>query len=352
MKYRVLGQTGLRVSELGLGGGTIGTGWGWGADKAESQAIFDGFAEAGGNFIDCAAGYQGGEAERFLGEFIGRDRDAFIVSTKYGGGPSMDAAVAKTGANAKSLMQSLDGSLKRFGVDRVDLFYVHFDDGVTPTEEILRGLEDAVRTGKTSYVGFSNFPAWRIARAATISEYSGGPPIAAVQLEYSLVERSAERELLPMAEAMGIGVTVWAALGGGLLTGKYRKGGEGRLTHGGGRILTESTARESAILDALEAVAADLGAPMAQVAIAWVLAKAARVQNAIVPILGARTSGQLSETLGALSLGLADEHLAQLDAASAIPLGYPHEWLASDILQKLGEGAAFGQVVKPARPPA
>jgi aryl-alcohol dehydrogenase-like predicted oxidoreductase len=151
---------------------------------------------------------------------------------------------------------------------------------------------------------------------------------------------------------MGIGVTVWAALGGGLLTGKYRKGGEGRLTHGGGRILKESTARESAILDALEAVAADLEAPMAQIAIAWVLAKAARAQSAIVPILGARTLGQLEENLGALALELADEHLTQLDAASAIPLGYPHEWIASDTVGMLGEGAAFGRVVKPARPPA
>jgi aryl-alcohol dehydrogenase-like predicted oxidoreductase len=352
MKYRVLGRTGLRVSELALGGGTIGTGWGWGAEKDESRAIFDAFAEAGGNFIDCAAGYQGGEAERFLGEFIARDRDAFIISTKYGGGPSMDAPVAKAGANAKSLIQSLEGSLKRFGVERVDLSYVHFDDGVTPTEEVLRALEEAVRAGKTSYIGFSNFPAWRIARAATISELRGGPPIAAIELEYSLIERSVERELLPMAEALGIGVTVWAALGGGLLTGKYRRGGEGRLTRGGGRVLTESTPRETAILDALEAVAADLGAPMSQVAIAWVLAKAARSATAIVPILGARTLDQLRENLGALELALADEHLEQLDAASAIPLGYPHEWLASDTVRKLGEGSAFGRVAAPPRPVA
>lgn len=351
MRYKVLGRTGLRVSQAALGGGAIGTGWGWGADPAQSRVIFDRFAEAGGNFLDCADGYQGGQAEALFGEFLRGQRDNFVISTKYSGGIGGKGALGACGNSRAAMVRSLEGSLRRFGVDCLDLFYVHFADGVTPTEEIMRGFEDLTSAGKVRYVGFSNFPAWRIARAATLAELRGWPCVTAVQLEYSLVERTSERDLIPMCEALGIGVTVWAALGGGLLTGKYRHGGEGRLTHGGGRVLKETGERERAILDTLEAVAKELGASPAQVAIGWVLAKNRGGASAVIPILGARTPEQLDDNLGALTLAIDAGQIARLDEVSAIPLGYPHDWLASDTVRGLG-GAGIADLIDPAPPVA
>lgn len=192
MKYRLFGKTGLRVSEVALGSGTFGTRRGWGADRGESQKVFDAFAEAGGNFFDSADVYQFGEAEELLGDFLAKDRDHFIVGSKFSFGASPQGGLSRSGNSRKAMLQSIEGSLARLKTDRLDIYWVHVADGMTPTEEILRGFEDIVRSGKTLYVGFSDFPAWRVARAATIADLRGTAPVAGLQIEYSLVERSAE----------------------------------------------------------------------------------------------------------------------------------------------------------------
>jgi aryl-alcohol dehydrogenase-like predicted oxidoreductase len=349
MRYKLLGRTGLRVSEVALGTATFGTGWGWGAEREQSQAIFDRFVEAGGNFLDCADGYQGGQSETLLGEFIRGERDRFVITTKYSGGGVSGRWVTTTGNSRKCMLASLEGSLKRLGTDRVDLFWVHFADGMTPTEEILRGFEEVSRAGKALHVGFSDFPAWRIARAATLAELRTWPSIAAIQIEYSLVERTAERELLPMADALGLAATLWAVLGGGLLSGKYRRGNEeGRLTKGGGRILTEAGEGERRILDAVESIAAARGATCAQIAIAWTRAKALALRTTMIPILGARTPAQLDDNLAALGIALGADEMAQLDSASATPLGFPHDWLAGEMMRGLGSAGKWDNIDKPA----
>lgn len=199
MRYKVFGRrTGLRVSELALGAGNFGTRWGHGAECNEAKKVFDSYVEAGGNFIDTADSYQFGESEELVGEFIAADRDYFVVATKYTLGTNANDGISRTGNNRKNMVRSVEGSLKRLKTDRIDLYWAHFADGVTPMEEIVRGFDDLVRSGKILYAGLSNFPAWRISRADLLTELRGWAPIAGIQIEYSLVERTADRELLPM----------------------------------------------------------------------------------------------------------------------------------------------------------
>jgi aryl-alcohol dehydrogenase-like predicted oxidoreductase len=335
MRYKIFGrQTGLRVSELALGGGNFGTAWGHGAEPDEARRIFERYAEAGGNFIDTSDAYQFGQSETLLGDFLAADRDSFVLATKYSLGAAPQGGVSGTGNSRKNMVRSLEASLKRLKTDRIDLYWVHVADGVTPIEEIVRAFDDLVRAGKILYAGLSDFPAWRVARAATLTELRGWAPIAGVQFEYSLVERTADRELLPMAEALGLGATLWSPLGGGFLTGKYRHADgaaeEGRLTKLGVLIHSEKTARETAILDAVQAAAVETGASPTAVAIAWLRHKAATSTTALVPILGPRTAAQLDDTLTALDLTLPESALRRLDEASAVPLGFPHDFLASE----------------------
>lgn len=333
MRYRVFGRkTGLRVSEVAFGTGNFGTRWGHGATKDEAQRLFDRYADAGGNFIDAADGYQFGEAEELLGDFLKKDRDHFVVASKYTLGTGPADGLSRTGNNRKSMRLAVEGSLKRLKTDHLDLYWVHMADGVTPIEEIMRGLDDLVRAGKIHYAGLSNFPAWRVSRADLLSEIHGWAPIAGIQIEYSLAERSPDRELLPMAEALGVGVATWSPLGGGFLTGKYRPDSnlgsdDGRLTKLGILVHSEKSARETAILDAVTLIATETGATPTHVAIAWLRAKAARSSTAIIPILGSRTLKQLDDTLGALDLDLSDDQVARLDAASAVVMGVPHDVL-------------------------
>lgn len=331
MQYKTFGRrTGLRVSELALGTGNFGTGWGYGAERDEAKSVFDGYVEAGGNFIDTADGYQGGQSEAMVGDFIAADRDHFVLATKYTLGVGNAAGLSATGNSRKAMIQSLEASLKRLKTDRIDLYWTHFADGQTPTEEILRAFDDLVRAGKILYAGLSNFPAWRVARADLMADLRGWAPIAGVQMEYSLAERSGERELLPMMEALGLGGALWSPLGGGLLTGKYRNNEQGRLQGFGGALLrTEKGERETNTVDAVLAIAAELGATPTQVAIAWLLARDARSATSLVPILGPRTRAQLDGTLGALSLRLTAEQYARLEQASAVALGAPHEMIAA-----------------------
>lgn len=331
MRYRVFGSSGLRVSELCLGTATFGTAWGWGSEPAESKAVFNAFVEAGGTFFDCADVYQGGQSEQVLGELIAPHRDELVVATKYSGG--WQGGITRSGNNRKHMVQSLEASLRRLGTDRVDLYLLHAPDLITPVEEIMRGLDDLVRAGKVLYVGFSNFPAWTVAQAATLADLRGWAPLVNVQLEYSLLERTPERELLPMADALGLAVTSWSPLGGGLLSGKYRTGEQGRQQHGGGPVQQQNTRAET-ILDAVLAVAAATGATPAQVALAWVRAQPARP----LPILGARTLTQLQDNLASLDLTLDDEHLRTLDAATAIDLGFPQAMISNEQARQMVNG--------------
>ncbi|MGY2201435.1 aldo/keto reductase [Pseudomonas gingeri] len=341
MHYKVLGRrSGLRVSELALGAGNFGTGWGHGAERDEAKRIFDGYLEAGGNFIDTANGYQAGQSEVMVGEFIAAERDRLVVATKYTMGTTPNAGISHTGNNRKNMVRAVEESLKRLNTEQIDLFWAHISDGLTPMEEILRGFDDLVRSGKILYAGLSNFPAWRIARADLLAEVRGYAPIVAIQAEYSLAERSAERDLLPMAEALGLGATLWSPLGGGLLTGKYREGSENTRASKLGRLIhVEKTARDSALIDTLLAVANESGATATHVAIAWLREQAKRSTTSLIPILGPRTREQLDGTLGALQVRLSPEHLARLDEVSSVALGVPHAIIAEAVGRYRGSEA-------------
>ena len=264
MRHFTFGRNnGLRVSALALGAGNFGTRWGYGAHADTAQQIFDNFADTGGTFIDTAASYQVGESEEILGHMLAGRRDQFTVATKFALGGADGTGVLQTGNGRHAMLGSVEASLRRLGTDYIDLLWVHFPDFVTPIHEIVRALDDLARTGKILYAGPSNFPAWMTARAATLAELRGSIPIAAVQFEYSLVEHSGDRETLPMAEALGLGAALWSPLGGGLLTGKYRSGTDGRLTDWNRLVHTEDDAAKAATVDALLAAAEHLGVPAA-----------------------------------------------------------------------------------------
>jgi aryl-alcohol dehydrogenase-like predicted oxidoreductase len=323
MRYKLLGPSGLRVAEAALGTMTFGDTIPWGAPRDECRRIFDAYVEAGGNFIDTAINYTGGMSEQLVGEFVAGQRDRFVVATKYTmHPPTGDPNIA--GNHRKNLVRALESSLRRLGTDYIDLYWVHAWDGITPVEEMMRALDDLVRAGKILYIGISNAPAWVVAQANTLATLRGWTPFTGLQVSYSLIERSVERDLLPMARAFGIGVTAWAPLGSGLLTGKYNQ-----IDPAEARRLDTSTAvtvddRNLAIANAVWELAQELDRSPAQVALAWVR------QRGAIPVLGARTLVQFEENLASLGLTLDDEQIARLEAASAIDLGYPHDFLARD----------------------
>ncbi|MEH0156536.1 aldo/keto reductase [Limibacter armeniacum] len=231
MRYKLFGKSGLKVSELCLGAMTFGTEWGTGADKEESRKIFDAFVDRGGNFIDTANFYTHGTSESFLGEFMGNDRDRFVLATKYT--LTEDPYHPNGSGNSrKNMFNTVNASLKRLNTDYLDILWVHMWDFTTPVEEVMRGLDDLVRMGKVHYIGISDTPAWIATKANMLAMFRGWTPFIGLQVEYSLIQREVERDLLPMAEDFGMSVTPWSPLGAGLLTGKYNKGidEEGRLT--------------------------------------------------------------------------------------------------------------------------
>ncbi|WP_363798656.1 aldo/keto reductase [Lysobacter firmicutimachus] len=325
--YRTLGRSGLRVSPVSLGTMTFGDDWGWGSDRDEARRVFDLYLERGGNFFDSANFYTGGSSERLLGEFARGRRDALVIATKYS--LSMDPADPNAGGNhRKNLQRSVDASLRRLGSDYIDLLYLHAWDDTTPAEEVMRGFDDLVRAGKVLYAGVSDLPAWQAARMQTLAELRGWSPLIALQIEASLAQRDGERELLPMAQALGLGVTAWSPLASGVLTGKYARsdldpaGAQGRRAVAiGNGALTE---RALDIAEVVKAVAAELQRSPAQVALAWLLQR----PQAIVPVIGARTPAQLSENLDALDVAFEPAQLRRLDEASAVRLGFPHDFLA------------------------
>jgi aryl-alcohol dehydrogenase-like predicted oxidoreductase len=322
MRYRLLGRTGLRVSELCLGTMVFGDRRAdRGASAEEAAAIVKRFAEAGGNFIDTANHYAQGESERIVGDLIRPERDRWVLATKYTLSADPDDPNAG-GSHRKSLRRAIDASLDRLGTDYIDLYWVHIWDAFTPVEEVVSALDDLVRSGKVLYVGISDTPAWMVARAVTLAEARGLTPFCALQVPYSLVERTVERELLPMARALDLAVTGWAPLGGGLLSGRY---GSDRERPSDGRQAGRSVSeRNLAIADALNAVAEARGASAGQVAIAWVRGQQRRAVT--IPIVGARTEVHLVDNLAAIEIDLEPAELERLDDASRVTLGFPGDF--------------------------
>lgn len=331
MKYKIFGQkSGLRVSALSLGTGNFGNKWGVGATKEDAKLIFDKYLEAGGNFIDTADGYQFGQSEEFLGEFMGSHRDALVLASKYS---TAGSNMQTTGSSRKSMMWAVEQSLKRLKTDHIDLYWVHFSDGQTPIEEIVRGLDDLVRSGKIGYAGLSNFPAWRIANASLLADLRGWAPIISIQTEYNLIERTADRELLPMAEALGLGVACWSPLAGGTLTGKYRTKeldpNSRKALLKGVLVKDEKGSRETAIIDTLDAIAQETGTQMMDVALAWLRQKHDTSMLSSVIIIGPRNVQQLEDNLRSLELVLDAKDINRLNEISAVELGSPHEAIAA-----------------------
>lgn len=347
MEHFTFGRNnGLRVSALALGAGNFGTRWGYGADAGTARAMVDRFADAGGTAIDTAASYQVGESEENLGRILAGRRNQFTIATKFAiGGTSDGSGVMQTGNGRRAMFRSVEDSLRRLDTDYIDLLYVHFPDFVTPIEEIVRAFDDLASAGKILYAGLSNFPAWMTSRGVTLAELRGWTPIAAVQFEYSLVERSGERDNLPMAEALGIGAALWSPLGGGLLTGKYRSSKAGRLTEWNRLVHAEDEPVKAATVDAVLDAAGDLGVPPARMAVAWLLQRARRSPTGVVPVIGPRTVEQLDDYVAALDLDLSAEIYDRLDQASRIPLGQPHEQNSERRLTAVGgEGFRTGPI--------
>ncbi len=338
MRYKLFGKSGLKVSELCLGTMTFGEDWGFGAGRDECKAIFSAFRDAGGNFIDTANAYTNGTSEQIVGELVAGDRDRFVVATKYSlmqrpGDPN------SSGNHRKSMVTALDASLRRLGMDYVDIYWVHAADGVTPLEELMRALDDMVRAGKVLYVGVSDMPAWQVSYSVALAELRGWSRFVGLQIEYSLLERTVERELTPMARQLDLAVAAWAPLAGGVLTGKYSAAGaedSRRLAMNTGRI----TERKLAIAGVVGQIAADLGRSPAQVALNWLRAKS----GVVIPIIGARKLAQIRDSLGALEFRLDDEQVRRLDEASAIELGFPHDFLRQPYIDTIVRGDTWSKV--------
>ena len=335
MRYKLLGKSGMRVSELALGTMTFGEDWGWGASREESHRIFDAFVAAGGNFIDTACNYTEGTSEKFVGEFIAFERDYFVVATKYTlRQRSANQDDPNAGGNArKNMLRSVEASLKRLNTDFIDLLYLHMWDYTTPVEEVMRAMDDLVRAGKVLYVGFSDTPAYIISKADLLAELRGLAPVAAIQLPYNLFRRDPERELLPMAREQDIAVTAWGLIAGGVLSGKYSQPGAVKRSEGASQEWLEAA-------DRVGAIARQAGRTPAQVAIRWVYQQQAQAQ--IIPILGARSRTQMEENLEILDFELAQEQLTDLDAVAKFDPGFPWSFLHSENVLNLTHGKTAG----------
>jgi aryl-alcohol dehydrogenase-like predicted oxidoreductase len=341
--YRLLGRSGLRVSPMSLGTMTFGSDWGWGADGAEARRIFDFYVDRGGNFIDTAVNYTNGAAERFVGEFARDKRERLVLATKFT--MARDPGDPNSGGNHRlNLVRSVEQSLRQLATDRIDLLYLHAWDFTTRPYEVMRGLDDLVRSGKVLYLGICNTPAWRISEMQTLAELRGWSPFVALQIEYSLVERTVEHELMPMAEELGLGVLPWSPLGGGVLAGKYSSADvqdstEAAVSATRKGVIASSghlNERSIAIADEVRAVAEELGSTPSRIALAWTLANPAVVS----PVLGARTLAQAEDNIGALDVDLTPEQLDRLDRASAPAPIFPGRFIGRPLVQRLIFGGA------------
>ncbi len=336
--YRLLGRSGLRVSPLSLGTMTFGSDWGWGADDAEAKRIFDAYVDRGGNFIDTAVNYTDGASERILGGFIKEKRERIILATKFT--MARDAQNINSGGNHRlNLVRSVEASLRQLDTDRIDLLYLHAWDFTTTPDEVMRSLDALVQSGKILYVGICNTPAWRVAQMQTLADLRGWAPFVALQIGYSLVERTVEHELMPMAQAMGLGVLPWSPLGGGILTGKYSRADLSSENDANvsatrkGVIASSGHLNEHAlaIADVVGEIAEETHASRSQVALAWTLQHPAVVS----PVMGARTLEQAEDNFGALSVEFTAEQLQRLNQASAIAPIFPENFIGRPMAQQL-----------------
>lgn len=334
MRYKMLGNSGLRVSEICLGTMSMGQDWPFGADEPTSRQVLDTYVDAGGNFLDTANKYHNGQTEEYLGRWMGPKRQRMVVATKYS--LCMDHSDPNAAGNhRKNLVQSVEGSLKRLQTSYIDLLWVHAYDDDTPYEETMRALDDLVRAGKVLYIGISDTPAWVISASQVLAQLRGWTNIAAIQVEYNLLARTAERDLIPMAQHYGMGVTAWGPLAGGVLTGKYTRGGENdSLRKRGNAERGRLTEQSLAIAKAVDAIADEMGVTSSQVAVAWVLSRGYR----FFPIFGARRPEQVRDILAAAEVKVSEENLAKIEALTAVSLGFPHDFLKSDHVKDMIKG--------------
>ena len=317
--FVTLGRSGLRVSPFALGTMTFGEDWGWGSSVAESEAILAAYLDRGGNHIDTANIYTAGHSEKIIGDYLARQpgrRDRLVIGTKFfanlfAGDPNGG------GAGRKSLIAALEASLRRLQTDYIDLYWIHNWDRGTPIEETLRTLDDLVRAGKIRYVGFSDLPGWKVGQAQTLATLRGWAPAIAMQLEYSLIERTGEGELVPAAQELGLGLMPWSPLKSGWLSGKFSRTSRGDST----RAIGAPTERDWRIIDQVAAVAKQLDTSSAQVAISWVHGRPGVAST----LVGARTVAQLNDNLAALTVALTPAQRASLDEVSKPTLNFPFD---------------------------
>jgi aryl-alcohol dehydrogenase-like predicted oxidoreductase len=321
---------------------TFGEDWGWGSSKDESRQVYDAFLEAGGNFIDTANVYTNGTSEKLLGEFMTGHRDGMVLATKYtNAAPGKDPNAA--GNHRKSMMLAVEASLKRLKTDYIDLYWLHIWDQITPIEEVMRAFDDLVRQGKILYAGVSDMPAWLVAKANTLAELRGWSSFVGLQIEYSLIERTPERDLLPMAADLGVGVTAWSPLAGGVLTGKQLEPGgakESRQANASMQQFLKSDARKEAIAREVVAVARESGHSPAQVALAWLRQRS----QPVIPIIGARKLAQVKDNLACINVKLTPAQIDRLDAVSKIELGFPLDMFSKEMVRSLTSGGMRDQI--------
>jgi aryl-alcohol dehydrogenase-like predicted oxidoreductase len=344
MNYQLLGRSGLRVSDLSLGAMTFGEDWGWGTAKEEARKIYDAYREAGGNFIDTANVYTQGSSESFVGEFVSGHREEIVLATKYSNAaPGNDANAG--GNQRKNMIQAVEASLKRLNTDYIDLYWLHIWDQMTPAEEVMRAFDDLVRAGKVLYVGISDAPAWVVAKSNTLAELRGWTRYVGLQIEYSLLERTVERELIPMAKDQGISVLAWSPLASGMLTGKYlpenAPDSDARLNQEMMKGFVADNETRQNVVRTVVALAKELGVTPAQIALAWLRHRPVPV----IPIIGARRLTQLHDNIASLEVSFTPEQLARLDEVSAVSLGFPNELFANPMVRTLSHGGMRDRIL-------
>ncbi|VEP17441.1 putative oxidoreductase, aryl-alcohol dehydrogenase like protein [Hyella patelloides LEGE 07179] len=320
---------------------TFGEDWGWGSSQEESKKIYDAFREVGGNFIDTANIYTNGTSEKFLGEFIASERDAVVLATKYTNGLG-DGNPNGSDNQRKSMVQSVEASLKRLNTDYIDILWLHTWDFMTPAEEVMRAFDDLVRVGKILYIGISDAPAWVVSQCNTLAELRGWTQFIGLQIEYSLIQRDPERELLPMAHTLDIGVTAWSPLASGWLTGKYTKGNatgeDRRLDNEMMEGFVDKSDRNLSIAKEVDKVAEQTGNSSSQVALSWLLNKS------VMPIIGARKVHHIEDNLKCVDVKLSTEQIQQLDKVSQIELGFPHDFFEADMVRNFVYNGTFDKI--------
>ena len=342
MKYRLFGNSGLRVSEVSLGTMTFGEDWGWGSSKDEARKIYEAYRTAGGNFIDTANLYTNGSSETLLGEFMQDHRQSMVLATKYTNAMAGNDPNA-AGNQRKNMVQAIEASLKRLKTDYIDLYWLHIWDQITPVDEVMRAFDDLVSQGKVLYVGVSDAPAWWIAQANTLAELRGWSKFIGLQIEYSLIERTVERELIPMAKAFKLGLVAWSPLAGGLLSGKYHSGAakDARYTTDMGKSFLRSGERIDRIVSAVQKVSQQVDRSAAQVALAWLRYR----DIPVIPIIGARRLAQLEDNLASFELQLSAEQVAALNDASAIEMGFPHDFYENEMVRTVAYGGMRDKIL-------